>query len=311
MTFDRRFKKYPHYYCTLRDISFIAFLFAPLDEVFVCMNKCDDVIRLWHFFAAMKNLIVYLAIAKIIMLTIFGPISSLFLIKINAVYLTEWNIIENYKCPNCKEIKYNNAKRSIPAHPTFVNDSHHDLHLWPVTSKINRVHPLPIVNMSAKFDEEAQNGLVSIVLTRLLPYMSIVTLTSDLQNNRVHPLTIAKMSARFDKEEHNGLVSIMLIITSLFTYMSTFDLQNRFPWLTCLPSLMKKYTNLLPYMSFVNLNFDLLTPKSLSFYSLTMVNLPAKFNEEAHNGLVSIMITSLFRYMSIVTLTFDHWPPNQ
>ena len=30
----------------------------------------------------------------------------------------------------------------------------------------NRVHPLVIVNMSAKFDEEAHNGLVSIVFTR-------------------------------------------------------------------------------------------------------------------------------------------------
>ena len=38
--------------------------------------------------------------------------------------------------------KYINAKRSIPVHPTFVNDAHRDLHLWPVTSKINRVHPL-------------------------------------------------------------------------------------------------------------------------------------------------------------------------
>ena len=27
------------------------------------------------------------------------------------------------------EIKYNNAKRSIPAHPTFVNDAPRDLHL--------------------------------------------------------------------------------------------------------------------------------------------------------------------------------------
>ena len=36
--------------------------------------------------------------------------------------------------------KYNNAKRSIPAHPKFVNDSHRDLHVWTVTSKINRVY---------------------------------------------------------------------------------------------------------------------------------------------------------------------------
>ena len=36
--------------------------------------------------------------------------------------------------------------------------------------------------MSAKFDEEAHNGLVFIAFTRLFQYMSIVTLTSDLQN---------------------------------------------------------------------------------------------------------------------------------
>ena len=38
-----------------------------------------------------------------------------------------------------------------------------DLALWPLTSKINRVHP---VNMSAKFDKEIHNGLVSIMFTR-------------------------------------------------------------------------------------------------------------------------------------------------
>ena len=36
--------------------------------------------------------------------------------------------------------------------------------------------------MSAKFDEEAHNGLVSMVFTSLFPYMSIMTLTFDLQN---------------------------------------------------------------------------------------------------------------------------------
>ena len=49
---------------------------------------------------------------------------------------------------------------------------------WPLTSKINRVHPLMMVNMSAKFEKE----IVSIVFTSLFPYMSIVTLTFDLQN---------------------------------------------------------------------------------------------------------------------------------
>ena len=36
-----------------------------------------------------------------------------------------------------------------------------------------------------------------------------------------------------------------------------------------------------------------------------MAYMSAKFDEEAHNSLVSIMFTSLFSYMSIVTLTFD------
>ena len=36
-----------------------------------------------------------------------------------------------------------------------------------------------------------------------------------------------------------------------------------------------------------------------------MANMYAKFDEEAHTGLVSILFTSLFSYMTIVTLTFD------
>ena len=36
-----------------------------------------------------------------------------------------------------------------------------------------------------------------------------------------------------------------------------------------------------------------------------MPNMSAKFYQKAHNGWVSIMFTSLFPYMSIVTLTFD------
>ena len=36
-----------------------------------------------------------------------------------------------------------------------------------------------------------------------------------------------------------------------------------------------------------------------------MVNMSAKFVEEAHNGLGSIMFTSLLSFMSVVTLTFD------
>ena len=39
-----------------------------------------------------------------------------------------------------------------------------------------------MASMSAKFYEEAHQGLVSIMFTTLFPYWSIVTLTFDLQN---------------------------------------------------------------------------------------------------------------------------------
>ena len=39
-----------------------------------------------------------------------------------------------------------------------------------------------MANMSTEFDEEAHNDFVSIVFPSLFPYMSIVTLTFDLQN---------------------------------------------------------------------------------------------------------------------------------
>ena len=39
-----------------------------------------------------------------------------------------------------------------------------------------------------------------------------------------------------------------------------------------------------------------------------MANMYAKFDEEAHNGLASTEFSSLFPYMSIVTLTFDLRP---
>ena len=57
--------------------------------------------------------------------------------------------------------------------------------------------------MSAKFDEDAHNGLVYWVHSSF-PYVSTVTLTFKI--NRVHPLTMVNTSAKFDEEIHNGLV---------------------------------------------------------------------------------------------------------
>ena len=84
---------------------------------------------------------------------------------------------------------------------------------WPLTSKINRVHPLTMANMSAKFDKVAHkcqpfgffcvHKLFSIYVYRDL---DLWPLTSKI--NRVHPLIIVNMSAKFAEEAHNGLVSI-------------------------------------------------------------------------------------------------------
>ena len=173
-----------------------------------------------------------------------------------------------------------------------------------------------MVNMSAKFDEEAHNGLVSNMLTSLFLYLSVVTLNFDMWHpksigfilspwltclpssmkkhtvvksliscsqayfytcqwwpwpltskiNRVHILTLASMCAKFDEEEHIRQIT-------LYVYC---DL------------------DLWPVTSKIN-----------RVHSPTMANMSAKFVEEAHNGLVSITFTSLFSYMSIVTLTSD------
>ena len=91
---------------------------------------------------------------------------------------------------------------------------------------------------------------------------------------------MANMYAKFDEESHNGLVSIV-------------------------------FTSLFPYLSIVTLTFDLWSPKSIGsiLIILIIVNISANFDEEAHNGFVSMLFTSLFPYLSIVTLTFDLWPP--
>ena len=50
-------------------------------------------------------------------------------------------------------------------HKLISKNVHCDLDLWPLTSKINSIHPFIMVNMSAKFDEESHKGLVSIMYT--------------------------------------------------------------------------------------------------------------------------------------------------
>ena len=71
----------------------------------------------------------------------------------SASYKFNTNFSSNQKWHNKQ--KYNNARRSIPTHPTFVNDTHRDLHLWTVTPKSIG---FTVVYMSAKFNDEAHNS---------------------------------------------------------------------------------------------------------------------------------------------------------
>ena len=65
-----------------------------------------------------------------------------------------------------------------------------------------------------------------------------------------------------------------------------------------------------PHLSMITnltFTFDLWPPKSIGF---TMVNMSAKFDEEAHNGLVCIRFTAYFHTCSLYVLyDLDLWPP--
>ena len=89
--------------------------------------------------------------------------------------------------------------------------------LWPA---------LILLNMYAKFDGHVHNSSVFIAFRSLLPYMSIVILTSKI--NRVHLLTMVNMSAKFDEDAQNGSVSIVFIRLFLEIYVQCdLDLQSQ------------------------------------------------------------------------------------
>ena len=56
-------------------------------------------------------------------------------------------------------------RRANPPPPPPPNICIYDLDLWSFTSKINRFHPLLMIYMFAKFDEDSHNGLISIMFT--------------------------------------------------------------------------------------------------------------------------------------------------
>ena len=94
-------------------------------------------------------------------------------------------------------------------HKLISIDVHCDLDLWPLTSKINRVHPLIMVNMSSKFDKEICNGVDSIAFTRSM-----------------HGQT-------------DGTTEPQQCCTGI---IKNWLLKSDEAWLTCLPSLIKKST---------------------------------------------------------------------
>ena len=100
--------------------------------------------------------------------------------------------------------------------PTKINDFtvyvHCDLDLWPQTSKINRVHPLVIIKKCAKFDEDAQNGSVSIAFTRSKPdtrkHGHTDTLTDGTTEALLYPLRNALRGDKYVCETWMPLVTI-------------------------------------------------------------------------------------------------------
>ena len=89
----------------------------------------------------------------------------------------------------------------------------HRCPVWPLTSKINRVHPLITVNMSCKFDKEICNGLVSMVFTSVT--IKKVWLSDRQTDARTHAHTdrrrtkwslcaaMLRRRHKNDKEKHN------------------------------------------------------------------------------------------------------------
>ena len=122
-----------------------------------------------------------------------------------------------------------------------------NLHLLPLTSKLNRVHHLLLNKICAKVDKInwtvwsllCAQGISTFVYCDL----DLWPLTSNI--NRIDPHIYAK----FNQNTLNALISIVL--TRLYLLLSivtlTFDLQIStgfilLSWLTCLPILMKMCT---------------------------------------------------------------------
>ena len=123
-----------------------------------------------------------------------------------------------------KIIKPDNAKCSIPAHSTFVND----LDILLMTLKVDRVHPLILGKFCATFYQTTctLEGSLSIAFKSLIQYIPIMTLT--LKINRVHALIlIGKSCAKLDKNTLNVL-NYSICVHNVIQYIAFYLL---WPWL--------------------------------------------------------------------------------
>ena len=140
-----------------------------------------------------------------------------------------------------------------------------------LTSKINRVHPLIMGNIYAKFYQNTLNTLIFIVFTRLFQLLSIVTFTFDLW----HPKSIG------------------FILTSwAITLLSLVNIHTQWFYIYCVNKVIFLFRVLWPWPvplpCIVTLICDLQINR---LHPINMIEIFTKFDEDWHNGIVSIAFT--------------------
>ena len=135
-----------------------------------------------------------------------------------------------------------------------------------LTSEINRVHPLIIGNMYAKFYQNTLNTLISIVFTRLFH----VTYTFDLWP----PISIAFILTSWAITTPN-LVNIHSMILSLFCSQGYIHFRVLWPWTV-------------PLLCIVTLTCYL---QIYRVHPIIIIDTSAKFDEDWYNSLVPIAFT--------------------
>ena len=80
---------------------------------------------------------------------------------------------------------------------------------WPLTLKINRVHPLPMGNICGRFAVSMIITLSSMLFTMILSLSPQWPWPLTLKINRVHPLPMGNICGRFDVSMMTALSSML------------------------------------------------------------------------------------------------------